>query len=168
LFILFFVGGINDKTTLMQRPWWKHPEWIHLYAILGAIVGANVIAIAHNLTTHIAVELLSAQVGMHNILDGLSGLFFGIRMIIYLLVLGGLSGYFITHLFGKYRAKLAPIGLIITGIFSVAFVTWSAKDTWGLMLMSRRATLANYGSCTIYSLILIICGILILRRKTKS
>jgi hypothetical protein len=152
----------------MQRPWWKHPEWIHLYAIFGAIVGVFVIGIINLVFTDILVEVLSAQSGMHNIESGLTGAFFDAWMMVYVFVLGGLSGYFLVHLFGKYRAKLAPIGLIITGIFSVAFVTWSAKDTWGLMLMSRRATLANYGSCTIYSLILIICGILILRRKAKS
>jgi hypothetical protein len=152
----------------MQRPWWKHPEWIHLYAIFGAIVGVFVIGIINLVFTDILVEVLSAQSGMQNIESGLTGAFFDAWMMVYVFVLGGLSGYFLVHLFGKYRAKLAPIGLIITGIFSVAFVTWSAKDTWGLMLMSRRATLANYGSCTIYSLILIICGILILRRKAKS
>jgi len=151
----------------MQRPWWKHPKWIHVYAIFGAIVGAFLFALVNCvLTDDIVVRLLSAQSGMQNINSGLSGAFFGAWMMVYTLALGGLSSFFLIYLFGKYRSFVASIGLIITGIVSILFAIWSAKET--MSLMGNRATLANYGGCFIYSLILIICGILILRRKAQS
>ena len=149
----------------MQRPW-KHPEWIHLYAILGAILGALVVGMINLVFIDMLVEVLSAQSGMQNIDGGLSGVFFGAWMTVYILTLGGLSGYFLAHLMGKYRAKFAPIGLIITGILSILFVVWFANDT--MSLMGRRATLANYSGCVFYSLILIIIGIAVFFKRNRN
>jgi|GEM_PF-4067824 len=148
----------------MQHPWWKHFAWIHLYAILGAVVGALMVGIGNRVFTSILVEFLSAQAGMQNVESGLSGIFFGIWMVIYILVLGGMSGYFITHLRGKYRAKFAPIGLMITGLASLVFAIAFASVT--LSLMGARATVANYSSCFVYSLILVIGGAWMLRDKS--
>ena len=150
----------------MQRPWWKHPNWIHLFATLGAVAGAifavYVAVLFTDIVTPIEAELLSAQLGLQNIDSGLSGMFFTVWIIIYTLLLGGMSGYFIVHLFGKYRAKLAPIGMIITGTLSVLFIAFFANITVGMM--GRRAALVSYGSYFVYSVLLIVVGVLILTR----
>lgn len=147
----------------MQRPWWKHPAWIHLYAIFGAVIGAFAFVIIQALFQVVLVKLLSAEAGMNTEMVNMGGLWVDI----YIFAFGAFSGYFITHLFGKYRAKFASIGLIVTGILSIwlviLFVTGNIMDLIGI-----RANVAFYSSCVIYSLILIIWGFLILRRKAKS
>jgi len=146
----------------MQRPWWKHPEWIHLYAIVGAIVGAFTFVIIDGLFQVVLVKLLSAEAGMNTEMVSMSGMF----VLVYTLALGALSGYFIIHLFGKYHAKFAPIGLIITGVLSIWLVILFIRDNT-LDLLSTRANVACYSSCVIYSLFLVIWGFLALRRREE-
>jgi uncharacterized membrane protein YidH (DUF202 family) len=80
-------------------------------------------------------------------------------------MLGGLSGYFITHLLGKYRVKLAPIGLIVTGVLSFIYLIYCA--TTSLRLMNRKDLLSYYGGYLIFSLILVVVGVIVLA-NTKS
>jgi hypothetical protein len=144
----------------MQRPWWKHPAWIHLFAIIGAIVGMFLAAYAAllftNITSHMNTEILLGKEGIDN---GFSNLFL-IWIPLYIVMLGGLCGYFITHLFGKYRVKLAPIGLIVTGVLSFIFLIYCA--TTSLRLMNRKDLLSCYGGYLIFSLILVVVGVVVL------
>ena len=135
-----------------------------LYGVLGSLVGAVAGVILFGTLSYWARTILHAESGWQKAYSGVSGLGLIAELVTFGVFLGGVTGCGLVHAFGKYRQQ-AGWSLVILGVLGAAVSVGIGLDA--VSAYGRRLALSIEGAAFVWSVLLIISGVLMLVRATS-